>query len=86
MKKIIKDFIKACDLCLNNSIYKPRDGFVSWNKVGEYKINLDCINQSYSILYNWIPVIEEETYDKFIVKVEAKLQTLSTVNALNSWY
>lgn len=33
MKKIIKDFIKACDLVLTNPIYKPRDGFVSWNTV-----------------------------------------------------
>jgi hypothetical protein len=85
MKKIIKDFIKACDLCLNNPIYRPRDGFVSWNNVWKYKISLDCINSSYTISYNWVSVIDEETYDDFIVRVRTKLDLIKLQSNLNCW-
>lgn len=86
MKKIINDFLKVSNLVLTNPIYRPVKGFVSWNSVWNYKITLDCIHNCYSISYDWVAVIEENTYEKFIVKVQAKLQTLSTVDVLNSWY
>lgn len=85
MKKIIKDFIKACDLVLNNPIYKPVDDFVSWNTVWKYKISLDCIHNSYTISYDWISVIEEETYDNFIVRVKTKLGLIKLQQELNAW-
>ena len=85
MKKIIKDFIKACDLVLTNPIYQPKDWFKSWNSVWKYKITLDCINSSYTISYNWVSVIEEETYDDFIVRVKTKLDLIKLQSNLNCW-